>query len=39
MNAMVGMAAASPSGQNVRPSMFSERYYMLSISFSTPPPE
>ena len=24
--AIVGMAAASPSGQNVRPSMFSERY-------------
>src|SRR5271165_5911120 len=38
MYEMIGMAAASPSGQNVRPSMFSARYFKLSISFATPPP-
>src|ERR1700722_16472233 len=37
-NAIVGIAAASPSGQNVRPSMFSARYCMLSMSFIMPPP-
>ncbi len=35
---MIGIAAASPSGQNVRPSMFSARYFKLSMSFITPPP-
>src|SRR5271165_2073618 len=35
---MIGIAAASPSGQNVRPSMFSARYFRLSMSFATPPP-
>ena len=32
------MAAASPSGQKVRPIMFSARYWTLSMSFSVPPP-
>ncbi len=36
---IIGIAAASPNGQNVRPSMFSARYFMLSMSFATPPPE
>src|SRR5208337_5029876 len=35
---MIGIAAASPSGQNVRPSMFSARYFRLSMSLATPPP-
>src|SRR5271157_5933804 len=35
---MIGIAAASPSGQNVRPSMFSARYFKLSMSLATPPP-
>ena len=35
---IVGIAAASPSGQKVRPIMFSARYRMLSRSLSTPPP-
>src|SRR5215472_18967378 len=35
---MVGMAAASPSGQKVRPSMFCARYLMLSMSLRRPPP-
>src|SRR6266481_542768 len=35
---MVGIAAASPSGQNVLPSMFCDRYLMLSMSFFSPPP-
>jgi hypothetical protein len=30
---MIGIAAASPSGQKVRPSMFSARYFKLSMSF------
>ena len=37
-NPSVGIAAASPSGQNVRPIMFSARYCTLSTSFFTPPP-
>src|SRR6476646_11994053 len=34
---IVGMAAASPSGQKVRPSMFCARYLMLSMSLRRPP--
>ncbi len=32
------MAAASASGQKVRPIMFSAMYWMLSMSFLVPPP-
>ncbi len=38
MKPSVGIAAASPSGQKVRPIMFSARYWMLSMSFFVPPP-
>src|SRR5580704_15850064 len=36
---IIGIAAASPSGQKVRPNMLSARYFMLSMSLATPPPE